>query len=46
MKRGTMSVREQCGSQRWQKSRNFAEWGTGLRRASQVLFERFCRQQS
>lgn len=46
MKRVTMFVREHSGLQRWRRSRMFVEWWTGLRQASQVLFEGFCRQQS
>ena len=41
-----MSVREHSGFQTWWKSSMFVGRRASLRRASQVLFEGFCRQQS
>ena len=46
MKRVTMSVREHSGFQGWWKSSMFVGRPAGLMRASQVLLEGFCRQQS
>lgn len=45
MKRVTMFVRKYFGLWSWLRSRMSAEW-TGLRQASRVWSEGFCRQQS